>query len=172
VTHDGPRTIVKCEHGEFIIENGRIIEATSGGQKTEFLSPEQAKQRQEERAKEAERQMQFSASEAAKPIVEALTSGQVPAELLKKAFNAAMNNSWKTGHDAEHLVKAINELLAVTQPSMSVALGEVSQKGDSRRVYLINSATGDRLFFDIPLFRKLIDAGLDNPILPPADRRK
>ncbi len=91
---DGDRTTITMPTGDqVVVQGGRIVEATTGGRTTEFLTPEQAENREAEREAKREAQRQAyrrETEEQAKTLAgklsDQLVNGNIPVDALRKAF--------------------------------------------------------------------------------------
>lgn len=111
IKKDGDRQIVHCPSGnEVVIQNGRIVEATTGGKKTEFLTPKEAAAREAERQAARERSIDEQVKKLAGKMADAIVGGNIPINELNKAFTDAQWGFY--GKDgAMKLARAMNSEL-------------------------------------------------------------
>jgi hypothetical protein len=141
---EGDRQIIGMPNGDkVVVQGGRIVEASTGGARTELLTPAEAKVREQNRANEAERMAQRILEKTAGSIADGLRNGNIPAGEIRNAFQNAKS--------PEHLTKLINMALTNngTEKSPYSVSAERNIKTGELRVSIQN-INGDNTSLSIP----------------------
>lgn len=118
VKQQGDQQIVTTPSGnQVIVQNGRIIEAVTGGHRTEFLTPKEAEDRQKERERVRELKMEAWLTSNANDLANMLKKGNVPVEQLQYAFATADQDYGTYG--TARLLEAINRNLENSDTRLS-----------------------------------------------------
>jgi hypothetical protein len=124
--NQGDRQVITTPSGQqVVVRDGRIVEATTGGQRTEFLTPAEAKQRQAERALQEEQRLNQTVAEVTQGIADTLVQGNnIPVGNIREAFTNAAIGLYGKSFGATQLARDINQRLRDQDSRMRVALVE------------------------------------------------
>jgi hypothetical protein len=118
----GDTQIITTPGGAVVhVRDGRITEATSYDHRTEFLTPQEAKERAQRQ--ETERQLtQMRFIQATQGVADQLATGVVPVPALRDTFTSAAFREWGKENTPVETARTINRMLRDQQSDTRVTI--------------------------------------------------